>query len=570
MSRWKNGSRSAWKRNHCPHHRGHCRGARPTRDPLSVIEGPLMAGMNVVGKLFASGEMFLPQVVKSARVMKQAVAWLTPFMEEGEDARDGKTVVLATVKGDVHDIGKNIVAVVLRCNGFKVVDLGVMVPCEQILEAVQKENADILGLSGLITPSLHEMVHVAREAKRLGLSVPLLIGGATTSKAHTAIKISPVRSELTVHVRDASLAPGVVRSLTSENLEANFFEALLTEYAAVRGAVCTERRPNPLALAGSPERRIGIRFLGRTDSSTRNSRNTRCPGPTLTELRGYIDWTPFFHTWELKGAYPRILDDPKLGEAARKLLEDAESLLAQWESWATVGLKGVIGFFKAQSEGESIFVERPGESILTLENLRQQKRWKSQLCLADYIAPRESGIQDYMGAFAVTSGRVLEELAQETERAGDDYTGILIKALADRLAEAYAEWLHEWVRTTGWGYSPDEHLENADLIRSRYRGIRPAPGYPACPDHTEKAKLWDLLEVESRTGMTLTESFAMNPAASVSGWYFAHPESRYFGIGQIGEDQVQSYASRKGWTLKQAEYWLTPSLGYTPKEESTD
>ncbi|GIX22137.1 MAG: methionine synthase [Gammaproteobacteria bacterium] len=537
--------------------------------PLEVIEGPLMRGMNVVGDLFGAGKMFLPQVVKSARVMKKAVAYLLPYMEaagtrEGDREQSGGTLLLATVKGDVHDIGKNIVSVVLQCNGHQVVDLGVMVPCEKILAAAREHQVDIIGLSGLITPSLDEMVHVAREMHRAGFDIPLLIGGATTSKLHTAVKIAPEYPPGVVHVLDASRAAGVVGQLLGAE-RARFLAETAEEYAALR----RRRRGSAPALTPLAEARAGAPAL---DWSNYTPPEPKVRGPEvlddypLGELLERIDWTPFFQAWELAGKFPAILDDPVVGETARRLYADAQAMLEHIvaERWLTA--KGVFAFWPANRVGDDVELYRDPERrerLAVLHFLRQQGRksgGRAHLCLADFVAPRELGVTDWLGGFAVTAGLGIEDKLAEFEAAHDDYQAILLKALADRLAEAFAERLHERVRREFWGYAPDENLSNEDLIAERYRGIRPAPGYPACPDHSEKRTLWALLEPDRRIGVTLTESWAMWPAASVSGWYFAHPEARYFGVGRIGRDQLEDYARRKGIELEQAERDLAPLL----------
>jgi 5-methyltetrahydrofolate--homocysteine methyltransferase len=543
--------------------------ARLTVDhPLSVIEGPLMDGMNVVGDLFGEGKMFLPQVVKSARVMKQAVAHLIPFIEAAQDGKKESkgTMVLATVKGDVHDIGKNIVGVVLQCNNFEVIDLGVMVPAAKILEKAREVNADLIGLSGLITPSLDEMVHVASEMTRLGFTTPLLIGGATTSKAHTAVKIAPAYEGPVVYVTDASRSVGVASALVSDAQRPPFLEALREEYAQVR-ARQAGRRPNqrwhnyealralppPLTAAPAPApKQPGVHVLA--------------PYP-LEDLVPYIDWTPFFMTWELAGKFPAILTDEVVGEAATALFADAQAMLERIVTERWVEARAVFGFWPAARKGRDdvqLFTdEERSTTLATLHFLRQQTikpDGSANLSLADYVAPEA----DWVGGFAVTAGLGAEPRLAAFEADHDDYQSILFKALMDRLAEALAERLHERVRTTFWGYAPDERLEAEALLAERYRGIRPAPGYPACPDHTEKATLFELLNATAQ-GLSLTESFAMAPAASVSGWYFAHPEARYFGIGKIQRDQVADYAARKGLTLQEAEQWLGPNLGYDPR-----
>jgi 5-methyltetrahydrofolate--homocysteine methyltransferase len=545
--------------------------------PIQVIEGPLMDGMNVVGDLFGSGKMFLPQVVKSARVMKKGVAYLVPFIEAasvgGEVHTNGK-IVLATVKGDVHDIGKNIVGVVLSCNNFEVIDLGVLVPAEKILEIARRERADIVGLSGLITPSLDEMCHVAREMEREGFEVPLLIGGATTSRVHTAVKIAPNYSGTTVYVKDASRAVGVATSLVSDNLRESFAKGVRDEYEQVRvqhrsrsrkekWVPLAEARCNKLRLDWSGylppcPGRLGVEILRRYP---------------LEELVSSIDWTPFFHAWEIHVSFPKVLDDPQAGEEARRLYDDAQRMLARIveERWLTAN--GVFGLFPANSVGDDdieVYADESRRGVLTtLHHLRQQgekPRGNPNLCLADFLAPKESEVPDYLGAFAVTAGMRIEERIARFDAEHDSYSSILLKALADRLAEAFAERLHERVRKEFWGYAPEEHLASEALIREEYRGIRPAPGYPACPDHTEKTLLWRLLEVDHSAEIHLTESLAMHPAASVSGWYFSHPEARYFGVGRVYRDQVQDYARRKGMDLRTAERWLGPWLGYEPEE----
>ena len=538
---------------------------------LGVIEGPLMDGMNVVGDLFSSGKMFLPQVVKSARVMKKAVAWLTPFMDQDEEnQKEPELLLLATVKGDVHDIGKNIVGVVLRCNGYNVIDLGVMVSCEQILDAAEKENANLIGLSGLITPSLHEMVHVANEMKRRNMQIPLLIGGATTSKTHTAVKVAPAYPGTTVHVLDASRAPGVVRKLLTDTLREKFEADLKEEYEEVRERFLNKKGPSLLPYSSAVDN--GRPFdLQEAQIFRPNQLGVHAIiDQPLELLFEYIDWTPFFHSWELKGSYPKILQDSQKGEEARKLLDDAQALLAQWAKNKKIQAKGVYGLFPVHRVGESLHVYSPQTQdsetpIASFEMLRQQKlkaSGQASLSLVDYVSPKSSGNLDYMGAFAVTAGIGLQEEVRIAEENLDDYQAILMKSVADRLAEAFAEWLHEWVRKKAWGYTPEESLSNPERIRNQYRGIRPAPGYPACPEHTEKGTLWRLLDVENAIGISLTESYAMLPAASVSGFYFAHPEARYFGIGVIGKDQVEAYAERKGISLEEAEKWLAPSLSY--------
>ncbi|MFI5214501.1 MAG: methionine synthase [Gemmatimonadales bacterium] len=544
---------------------------------IEVIEGPLMAGMNVVGDLFGAGKMFLPQVVKSARVMKKAVAHLIPFIEQ-EKARGASganepagRIVMATVKGDVHDIGKNIVGVVLRCNNYEVTDLGVMVPAQKILETARALKADAIGLSGLITPSLDEMVHVAKEMEREGFRVPLLIGGATTSKMHTAVKIEPHYAGATVHVLDASRSVGVVGALLNADRKAAFAGDVKAEYVKLREEHAGRRERSPLlALEEARKRRH------QTDWSHYSAARPLCPGDAsfadypLEELTRYIDWTPFFHTWELKGRYPDILKDPAVGAEATKLFKDAQALLGRIVKEKLLTAKAAVGLYPAASvpgDDVEIYTDESRRGVrAVLRFLRQQNDkppGRPNLCLADFMAPAGAGA-DWIGAFAVTAGHGLEPLVRDFESHHDDYNAILAKALADRLAEALAERLHERVRRELWGYTPDETLGTDDLVAEKYRGIRPAPGYPACPDHTEKRALFDLLGATDRTGITLTESYAMWPAASVSGWYFAHPDAHYFGVGRIGKDQAADYARRKGMTLKETERWLSSSLGYDP------
>ncbi|HWP01676.1 MAG TPA: methionine synthase [Methylococcus sp.] len=540
--------------------------------PLQVIEGPLMAGMNVVGDLFGAGKMFLPQVVKSARVMKKAVAFLMPFMEEGRMGdrvgSNGK-ILLATVKGDVHDIGKNIVGVVLQCNGFEVLDLGVMVPCEKILQTAREANVDIIGLSGLITPSLDEMVHVAKEMERLGFGIPLLIGGATTSRAHTAVKIEPHYRGPTVYVSDASRSVGVASSLLSPDLKEDFVVGIQREYSDVRRHHAGRREAGSLLRIEEARanrfRSDWVHYVPPRPAFLGLRVFEHYP---LEDIARYIDWSPFFHTWELAGSYPRILEDELIGEHARSLLRDAQAMLKLLieQRWLTA--QAVIGFFPANADGDDIILwadEGRSERLAVLHHLRQQQAkpgGQPNYCLADFVAPVDSGIADYLGAFAVTAGHGIEEHLARFDAAHDDYSGILLKALADRLAEAFAELLHQRVRTEFWGYAPEEHLSNEDLIDEAYRGIRPAPGYPACPDHTEKGTLFRLLDAEINAGIALTESFAMYPAASVSGWYFSHASAKYFNVGRIGRDQVEDYARRKGLKIREIERWLAPVLGY--------
>ena len=544
--------------------------------PLQVIEGPLMHGMNIVGDLFGAGRMFLPQVVKSARVMKKAVSYLIPFIEEdkkgGGDYQPQGRIVMATVKGDVHDIGKNIVGVVLQCNNFEVIDLGVMVPAEIILKTALETNADFIGLSGLITPSLDEMVHVAEEMQRREFDIPLLIGGATTSRTHTAVKIEPRYTQPVIHVKDASRAVGVVQSLISEDLKAGFCKQIKEEYVTVR-----ERHKG---------RQAGIKWLplaeARSNRFAVDWQTYQPPEPKLTgirvfndypltELQDYIDWTPFFVAWELAGRFPRILDDETVGEEARKLYRDAREMLDTIirEKW--LAARAVIGLFPANSIGHDdieVYVDDSRMGLLAeFHSLRQQTKkppGQPNFALADFIAPKQTGRNDYIGAFALAAGFGIEEKLRQFEQGHDDYRAIMLKALTDRLAEALAERLHQRVRKEFWGYQADEALDNSALIAEKYQGIRPAPGYPACPDHTEKPLIWDLLKVEANTGITLTDNYAMYPTAAVCGLYFSHPDSRYFGLGKINRDQVSDYALRKGMEVRQTERWLGPSLGYDP------
>ncbi|MGD0831255.1 MAG: methionine synthase [Terracidiphilus sp.] len=546
--------------------------------PLLVIEGPLMDGMGVVGDLFGAGKMFLPQVVKSARVMKKAVAHLTPFMEAeklamaaaGHEVKAQGKILLATVKGDVHDIGKNIVGVVLACNNYEVIDMGVMVPCEKILERATAEKVDLIGLSGLITPSLDEMVHVAREMERQGFKLPLLIGGATTSRAHTAVKIAPHYSEPVVHVLDASRAVPVTTSLLSDDGKPAFVAEHRAEYERLRKAHAAPRA-KLLPLESARQRRTTIEWHAEDIPVPEFTGVRVLDNFPLATLREFIDWTPFFHTWELKGVYPRILDDEKQGEQARQIFDDANVLLDRILSEKLIEARGVYGFFPANAVGDDVELYTDGTRANTLARfhfLRQQANKEgSEPCrsLADFIAPKESGLPDTIGAFAVTSGIGLKELCDAFRAQHDDYNAIMAEAIADRLAEAFAEYLHKRVRDE-WGYGRAEALSIDDLIHEKYRGIRPAAGYPACPDHTEKGTLWHLLDVEAKTGMLITESFAMWPGSSVSGLYFAHPESRYFSLGKIDRDQVADYAQRKGMSIADVERWLGPNLNYDPAQ----
>jgi len=551
--------------------------------PIEVIEGPLMAGMNVVGDLFGSGKMFLPQVVKSARVMKKAVAHLIPYIEAEKDPADagrsnGK-IVMATVKGDVHDIGKNIVGVVLQCNNYEVFDLGVMVPTQKILDKVKEVGADIVGLSGLITPSLDEMVSFASEMERQGFEIPLLVGGATTSRAHTAVKVSPKYHGPVVWVKDASRSVPVAAALLSDEQRPQLLADVEADYDSIRRRHAQKRNDRPmLSLQRARENRTPVEWEG-----YRPPRPAAMDGDTpfvrvfegypLAELRDYIDWQPFFNAWEMKGSFPDILNNPSSGEAARKLFEDAQHMLDRVveEGWLTAN--AVVGLFPANAvDHDSIEVytdESRGEVRARLEHLRQQGEHRENVpnrSLADYVAPKDTGLHDYVGAFAVTAGLGSADKIAEFKERLDDYSAILLESLADRLAEAFAERLHERVRREFWGYASDEDLDNDALIKERYQGIRPAPGYPACPEHTEKAVLWDLLDVEASTGIELTESMAMWPGAAVSGWYFSHPQSQYFVVGRISRDQVEDYARRKGWTLAEAQRWLSPNLGYEPED----
>ncbi|SES70504.1 methionine synthase [Thorsellia anophelis] len=537
--------------------------------PIDVIEGPLMAGMNIVGDLFGAGKMFLPQVVKSARVMKQAVAYLEPFIQASKQAgtTNGK-ILLATVKGDVHDIGKNIVGVVLQCNNYEIIDLGVMVPTQKILDTAIAENVDMIGLSGLITPSLDEMVNIAKEMQRQGFNLPLLIGGATTSKAHTAVKIEPnYQNGPTVYVQNASRTVGVVAALISDEQRPEFVQRIKEEYEVVRVQHARKKpRTPPVSLNVARENDFKIdwqayippkpKFLG-----------VQVVDADIETLRHYIDWTPFFMTWSLAGKYPKILEDEVVGHEAQKLLADANQILDELSASKSLTPKGIFGLFPANRVGDDIEIYQDEErtiKIATSYHLRQQtlKSDFPNYCLSDFVAPKSSKVDDYLGAFAVTGGLEEDALADAYEAVHDDYNKIMLKALADRLAEAFAEYLHEQVRKVHWGYAPLENLDNESLIRENYQGIRPAPGYSACPEHTEKAAIWSLLQVEEKIGMQLTESYAMWPGASVSGWYFSHPESKYFAVAQIQRDQVEDYAARKSISLAEAEKWLAPNLGY--------
>ena len=553
--------------------------ARQAADrPLAVIEGPLMDGMNVVGDLFGAGKMFLPQVVKSARVMKKAVAYLVPYIEAEKEAggvRDSKgKILLATVKGDVHDIGKNIVGVVLQCNNYEVIDLGVMVPSARILETARREGVDFVGLSGLITPSLDEMCYVAAEMQREGFAAPLLIGGATTSKMHTAVKIAPNYEGPVVYVSDASRAVGVASALMSPEEKPGFVARVRADYDKTREAHGRGLEGKALLpLAAARANKLGLDWPDYRPPRPHTLGLKVFDGYDLAELVDRIDWRPFFSAWDLAGRYPEILDDPKVGAAARAVHADGREMLRTIVAEGWLRARAVIGLWPANSIGDDdieVYADDGRTRVLaTLHTLRQQlarapDRPRPNLALADFVAPKDSGVADYIGGFAVTVGDGCEERAARFEAEHDDYSAILLKALADRLAEAFAERLHERVRKEFWGYAADEDLSNDELIGEAYRGIRPAPGYPACPDHTEKRLLFDLLQAERNAGVRLTESFAMHPAASVSGLYFGHPRSRYFGVARIGRDQVEDYAGRKGMTVDEVERWLAPNLGYEP------
>ena len=543
--------------------------------PLHVIEGPLMDGMNVVGDLFGAGKMFLPQVIKSARVMKQAVAYLIPFIEEEKDGvreTNGK-ILLATVKGDVHDIGKNIVGVVLQCNNFEVLDLGVMVPTQKIIETAKAEKVDMIGLSGLITPSLEEMTYVAAEMEREGLNIPLLIGGATTSKVHTAVKIAPNYNKSVVYVIDASRAVGVASQLVSETHRERFAAEIRAEYIAMAEKHAAQQlQKKRFAIADARANKVQLDWEAYDVPAPAKPGITRFETFDLAELVERFDWKPFFETWELHGRFPDILNDEKVGETARGLYEDAKAMLKRIVDEKWFKPCAVVGIWPANSVGDDIEVTpAPDQNEpVMLRTLRQQmfreNNSRPNRALADYIAPKESGKTDYIGGFVVTAGPQVEEIAKKLEAEHDDYNAILVKALGDRFAEAFAERMHEKVRKELWGYAADENLPNAELIAENYRGIRPAPGYPACPEHTEKRTLWQLLDAEKNVGVRLTESCAMTPASSVSGFYFAHPEAKYFGLGKIERDQVESYAERKGMTLAEAERWLAPNLNYDPRQ----
>jgi 5-methyltetrahydrofolate--homocysteine methyltransferase len=548
--------------------------------PIEVIEGPLMDGMNVVGDLFGSGKMFLPQVVKSARVMKKAVAYLIPFIEK-EKANDPElarqkdtngTIVMATVKGDVHDIGKNIVGVVLQCNNYEVVDLGVMVPAQKILDTAAEVGADLIGLSGLITPSLDEMVNFAAEMQRQGLEIPLLIGGATTSRAHTAVKVDPKYDGPVVWVKDASRSVPTAAALLSAPQREKLMVSVKEDYDSLRARHAQKQDRPRIAIEAARANRTPIEWDGYTPSAPAQPGVHVLDDYDIGELRDYIDWQPFFNAWEMKGKFPDILNHPSTGETARKLYDDAQEMLDQIvaEKWLTA--RAVFGFFPANTVGDDIEAytdDDRTEVAAVLHQLRQQGEHRAGVpnrALSDFIAPKETGLADHVGLFAVTAGVGLQEKVAEFKEQLDDYSAIMAEALADRLAEAFAERLHQRVRTEFWGHEASESLSNEELIAERYTGIRPAPGYPACPDHTEKATLWQLLDVEKNAGIELTESMAMWPGASVSGVYYSHPQSQYFVVGRLGRDQVEDYAARKGWTLAEAERWLSSNLGYDPDD----
>jgi 5-methyltetrahydrofolate--homocysteine methyltransferase len=545
-----------------------------TDRPLDVIEGPLMAGMNVVGDLFGDGKMFLPQVVKSARVMKKGVGHLVPFIEDekgGKMTSNGK-IVIATVKGDVHDIGKNIVSVVLQCNNFEVIDLGVMVSCEKILEAAKREGASIVGLSGLITPSLDEMVYVASEMQRLNYNCPLLIGGATTSPAHTAVKIEPKYEGPVIYVKDASRSVGVAQALIGSDTRDALIDKTRKENARRRDQHANKKRLSPQLSLNQARARKHECDWNNYDAPKPEFIGTRVfDDIDLNDLCDYIDWMPFFNAWEFHGKFPQILSDATVGEAASSLFNDATEMLEKIIKEKWLSARAVVGFYPANAiDHDDVLVyadEERCEVAHRLCHLRQQRskaEGHAQGCLGDFIAPSETGISDYIGGFAVTAGIGIDEHVERFEKDHDDYSSIILKALADRLAEASAEYMHARVRTEFWAYEPDEDLNNRDLIAEKYRGIRPAPGYPACPDHTEKGTLWELLDVEANIGLQLTESYAMYPTAAVSGFYFAHPDAKYFAIGKVDRDQIKSYAKRKAWSIVEAERWLAPNLGYDP------
>ncbi|MBI1267052.1 MAG: methionine synthase [Cryomorphaceae bacterium] len=539
--------------------------------PLKVIEGPLMAGMNVVGELFGSGKMFLPQVVKSARVMKKAVAWLTPYLEAEKAGTSNKSgvIVMATVKGDVHDIGKNIVGVVLSCNSFEIVDLGVMVPTSVILDKAQEIGADAIGLSGLITPSLDEMIHVAKEMEMRNMTIPLLIGGATTSRVHTAVKIDPMYSGLVIHVNDASRAVPVLSSANGKDAQ-SFTKQIKAEYQELRELYKT-RNAAKRYVSIEEARRLRKRIdWKQAKLVVPNQLGIREISFRIADLIEYIDWTPFFKTWGLHGKYPEVLTDSVVGEQAQELFNDVNAMLDQLKATHALTPKAVVGLFRAASkQNDDVVVFDDQNNELAIFHLLRQQSEKdsaaSQSCLSDFIAPHDTGMTDHIGCFAVTAGKEIEQLAKEYDAQHDSYRAILIKAIGDRLVEAAAERLHLQVRKELWGYAADEILTNSELIGEKYQGIRPAPGYPACPDHLEKLTIWKLLDVEKRIGITLTESLAMEPASSISGYYFAHPESHYFGLGKIGKDQVEDFAKRRNEPLSYCEKWLSPNLNYEPE-----
>jgi len=542
--------------------------------PLHVIEGPLMNGMNVVGDLFGAGKMFLPQVVKSARVMKKAVAYLTPFLEEekirsGQVGKPAAKILMATVKGDVHDIGKNIVGVVLSCNNYDVVDLGVMVPTEKIIEAAKREKVDIIGLSGLITPSLDEMVHVAKEMEREGMVLPLLIGGATTSRIHTAVKIDPVYSGPVVHVLDASRSVPVASEFINPGTRGAFKARVKEEYIKLRSEhEGRQQAKNYISLLEARKNKVKINWNNIAISKPSFLGKKVLVNYPLEEIAKYIDWTPFFQTWMLFGRYPDIFKDEKVGVEAQKLFDDAQVMLKRIVAGRKLSANGVLAFYPANStetDDVQLYAKDGLNQLATLHFLRQQNKKARDLpnfCLSDFVAPQSSGKEDYIGMFAVTTGIGLEKLVEEAKANQDDYSEIMAKALADRLAEAFAELLHAKVRKEYWGYAANENLTTEEMIKESYQGIRPAPGYPACPDHTEKRTIFELLEAEKEVGITLTESFAMFPTAAVSGYYFSHSESKYFGLGKIEKDQVAEYAQRKGMSLEEMERWLSPNLAY--------
>jgi len=536
--------------------------------PVEVIEGPLMDGMNIVGDLFGSGKMFLPQVVKSARVMKQAVAYLNPYIEATKQAGEtnGK-IVLATVKGDVHDIGKNIVGVILQCNNYEIIDLGVMVSCDKILKTAIAEKADMVGLSGLITPSLDEMVYVAKEMQRQGFTMPLLIGGATTSKAHTAVKIEQNYDHPVVYVSNASRAVGVCQNLLSAKNKSDFVEKLDLDYQRVREQHANKKpRSKPISLQRARDNAAKIDWTTYQPPKPNQLGIQVIKAMSIDVLREYIDWTPFFLTWGLAGKYPRILKDKVVGKEAQRVFDDALEMLDKVAKEGEISANGIVGIFPANSVGDDIeiYSDESRTQVLQISNqLRQQSEKKAPFvnhCLADYVAPKKSGVADYIATFAVTGGIGEREVAQRYKDNNDDYNAILVQAVCDRLAEAFAEYLHQKTRKEYWGFAADETLLNDDLIREKYQGIRPAPGYPACPEHTEKQIIWDLMDVEQQIGMQLTSSYAMYPGAAVSGWIFSHPDSRYFAVAQIQRDQLEDYAQRKGWDLLTAEKWLGPNL----------